>query len=34
MTLIKIDKEAFKKAVQPVIDQLAQEEWDLIFTKK
>ncbi|MDY0092020.1 MAG: TRAP transporter substrate-binding protein [Candidatus Vecturithrix sp.] len=34
MTLIKIDKEAFKKAVQPVIDQLAQEEWDPDFYEK
>jgi len=34
MTLIKVDKEAFKKAVQPVIDQMAEEEWDADFYEK
>lgn len=34
MTLIKVDKDAFKKAVQPVIDQMAQEEWDPDFYEK
>lgn len=34
MTLIKVDKDAFKKAVQPVIDQMAKEEWDPAFYEK
>jgi tripartite ATP-independent transporter DctP family solute receptor len=34
MTLVKVDKEAFKKAVQPVIDQMAKEDWDPEFYAK
>lgn len=34
MTLIEVDKEAFKKAVQPVIDEMAKEEWDPDFYEK
>ena len=34
MTLIKVDKVAFKAAVQPVIDQMAKEDWDAEFYEK
>jgi tripartite ATP-independent transporter DctP family solute receptor len=34
MTLIKVDKAAFKQAVQPVIDEMAKEEWDPDFYEK
>jgi tripartite ATP-independent transporter DctP family solute receptor len=34
MTLITVDKNAFKKAVQPVIDQMAKEDWDAEFYEK
>lgn len=34
MTLIEVDKVAFKKAVQPVLDQLAKDEWDSAFYTK
>ena len=34
MTLIEVDKAAFKKAVQPVLDQLARDEWDSAFYAK
>jgi len=34
MTLIEVDKVAFKKAVQPVLDQLAKDEWDSAFYAK
>jgi tripartite ATP-independent transporter DctP family solute receptor len=34
MTLITVDKAAFKKAVQPVLDQMAKEEWDPAFYAK
>jgi TRAP-type transport system periplasmic protein len=31
MTLIKVDKSAFKRKAQPVIDQMAKDEWDPAF---
>jgi len=34
MELVKVDKNEFKKAVQPVIDQMAKEEWDPAFYAK
>ncbi|MFQ3621087.1 MAG: TRAP transporter substrate-binding protein [Spirochaetales bacterium] len=34
MELVKVNKEEFKKAVQPVIDQMAKEEWDPGFYAK
>ncbi len=34
MTLINVDKAAFKKAAQPVVDQMAKEEWDPAFYEK
>ena len=34
MTLIKVDKSAFKRKAQPVIDQMAKDEWDPAFYEK
>ncbi|MEW6264104.1 MAG: TRAP transporter substrate-binding protein [Thermodesulfobacteriota bacterium] len=34
MTLIKVDKSAFKKVAQPIIDQMTKDEWDPAFYEK
>ena len=34
MTLITVDKAAFKKGAQPIVDQMAKEEWDPAFYEK
>jgi tripartite ATP-independent transporter DctP family solute receptor len=34
MTVVTVDKLAFKKALQPTIDKIAKEEWDLAFYEK
>jgi tripartite ATP-independent transporter DctP family solute receptor len=34
MTLIKVDKNAFKKGAQPIVEQMAKEEWDPAFYEK
>lgn len=34
MTLISVDKDAFKKKAQPIIDQMAKESWDPDFYEK
>ena len=34
MTLITVDKNAFKTAVKPVVDAMAKEEWDPAFYRK
>lgn len=34
MTLITVDKAAFKKAAQPIVDQMAKDEWDPAFYEK
>jgi len=34
MTLITVDKDAFKKAVQPVLDQMAKSDWDPAYYEK
>ncbi len=34
MTLIKVDKNAFKEAVRPVVDNMAKTEWDPEFYQK
>jgi tripartite ATP-independent transporter DctP family solute receptor len=34
MTLITVDKVAFKKAAQPIVDQMAKDEWDPAFYEK
>jgi TRAP-type transport system periplasmic protein len=34
MTLITVDKAAFKKSAQPIVDQMAKEEWDPAFYEK
>jgi tripartite ATP-independent transporter DctP family solute receptor len=34
MSLITVDKNAFKKAAQPIVDQMAKDEWDPAFYEK
>ena len=34
MSLITVDKNAFKKAAQPIVDQMAKDDWDPAFYEK